>query len=307
METYINQVNAIAQTFVDKLKERGITDYRLAVVDYETAFTVYFGADGSPFTQDVDTFKSWMAQAAEKSKQHLGNENALYAINHVLNNFPFNPTANKEFIVLTDEDFYDGQTFDLDVTEQSMAANGVQLDVIGKVDGSCDSVWTPVARKTGGNFYDINGNYTETFNEIVLNLDCVNVNLATVPDGQTGWFFVVPNNHVTDMKSVDAVFVNAADPNIETYAQVFPVVGMVSADKVYSGDMSIYRQNITIPDGWNVTGTSHADILNVAGTGFGVVIASGDGHDAVKLGDASTGIRVCWQNRTKKISSSLIK
>ena len=151
-------------------------------------------------------------------------------------------------------------------------------------------MWTPVARKTGGNFYDINGNYAETFNEIVLNLDCVNVNLATVPDGQTGWFLLVPGNHVTDMKSVDAVFVNAADPNIETYAQVLPVVGMVSADKVYSGDMSIYRQNITIPDGWNVTSTSHADILNVAGTGFGVVIASGDGHDAVKLGDAATGI-----------------
>ena len=300
METYINRVNAIAQTFVDKLKERGITDYRLAVVDYETAFNVYFGADGSPFTQDVDTFKSWMAQAAEKSKSNLANENALYAINHVLNNFPFNPTANKEFIVLTDENFTDdgypenfgGNIFDLAATEQFMAANDVQLDVIGRVDGSCDSAWTPVARNTGGNFYDINGNYTETFNEIVLNLDCVNVNLATVPDGQTGWFFVVPGNHVTDMKSVDAVFVNAADPNlVAAYTQLYgQPVGAVTADKVYSGDMSAYRQNITIPDMWNVTATSHADILNVAGTGFGVVIASGDGHDAVKLGDAATGI-----------------
>lgn len=291
MGYYINRVNAIAQTFVDKLAERGITDYRIGVMEYETASVIYpLDVYGSLFTTDINAFTSAMAVASNGTRG--GTENGLTALNDAVSNYALQarPEANKEFILLTDEDFDDGATVSVSGIEQLLNDNGIQLDVIGAVDGSCDSAWTPVARSTGGNFYDINGDYTETFNEIVLNLDCVNVDLSTVPDGQTGWFLLVPGNHVTDLKSVDAVFVSATDPNLEAYAQVLEVVGRVSADKVYNAASSRYRQNVTIPDMWNVTGTSHADILNVAGTGFGVVIASGDGHDAVKLGESATGI-----------------
>lgn len=169
MSTYINRVKDIAADFTSQLTNAGV-DYRLGIVEYEDTDSIAT----YEFTTDLGIFTANVATVAEKTSG--ADEYGLTAIETALT-MDFRENANKRFILLTDEGYEEnnyGSTSSLDSTTviADLNNNSVILDVIGEKDGSyyysnsCENEWTPVAQATGGDFYDINGDYNLIFREI---------------------------------------------------------------------------------------------------------------------------------------------
>lgn len=165
MSTYINRVKDIAANFTSQLTSAGV-DYRLGIVEYEDADNIAT----YDFTTDIDTFTNNVSTIAEKA--YGGDEYGLTAIETALI-MDYREGAEKKLILLTDEDYDDSSsTLDSTTVISDLNNNSVILDVIGEKDSgysySCEDAWTPIAQATGGDFYDINGDYNLIFGEIAV-------------------------------------------------------------------------------------------------------------------------------------------
>ena len=112
--------------------------------------------------------------------------------------------------------------------------------------------------------------------------DTVIVNLNDVGESETGVFVIT--NYVTS----DSATATSTVATFKTSAGASDtVVGNVTADKIYvTVADSEYRQNITIPENWNVTATDNNDILHI--TGNGVSVEGGAGNDRFYLSSGVT-------------------
>ena len=290
----ITKVKNALNNFADSLTDENVT-FRLGLIDFgyssNDSSTQYIKSHG--FFEDVETFKNEISTLND----YGGYEYGLTAIRTALE-MDFREGATVRFIMLTDEGYeennnssYSDTYIQADSATSLLNTAGVVLDVVGKMDSSygysnsCQNEYTPIANATGGNFYDIDSlDYTTILNDIVQEIvnqnDTVMVNLNDVGESETGVFVVSFASDSATTTSTVATFKTSADAS-DT------VVGNVTADKVYTAAAdSEYRQNITIPENWNVTGTNNNDALYV--TGNGISVGGGAGNDRFYLSSGVT-------------------
>lgn len=294
MYTYIDRVKNSISNFADSLSNENVS-FRLGLIDFGDYATDssrnYYYAISYDFFENVEDFKNTLTSISWGSADEYG----LNAIQTALN-MDFREGVTKRFIMLTDEGYEENNSYSYsDLTSETIVSllndAGVVLDVVGVMDGYgsspyyCQGDYEPIANATGGNFYDIDSlDYTnllkEIAQEILVQNNSVYVNLNDVGEGQTGVFIVnqVTNSDGTVSVSSVATFKAAAEEGDI-------VVGNVTEPNVYVAEAeSEYRQNITIPENWNATGTNNDDILRFTGNNATATGSAGNDRFYVSSG-----------------------
>ncbi len=156
----IDQVKTNLTAFTDTLAGQGV-DFRLAMVTFlDVVENIY------DFTADVDLFQTYI----DEQQAHGGGdweENSLDAI-YAATQLQFRDTASRIFIWITDAGYHinSGPTT-LTVTEvvDALLANGITCHAVAGPEirvEYCD----PITFPTGGNWFDINGNFLDILLEI---------------------------------------------------------------------------------------------------------------------------------------------
>lgn len=291
MRSYIDRVKNALNNFADSLSNENVS-FRLGLVDFGGTSSMY---DNSyykiyDFTDNVEDFQNSLAGLRDTGAYEYG----LTAIQGALS-MDFRENATKRFIMLTDEGYEENNySYNSDSYVQSetivAALNnaGVVLDVVGSVYDGKDE-YEPIANATGGNFYDINAlDYTTILNEIVQGIviqnDSVTVNLNDVGESTTGIFVVTSYvNDEGNTTTTSAATFKASAEESDT------VVGTVTAEKVYVAESGTeFNQNITIPEGWNVTASENNDRLNI--NGDNATVAGGTGNDRFYVGSSVSDV-----------------
>ena len=211
MSSYITRVKDIVGNFAARLQSSGITNYRFAVGEYGDLDEIYAYpfANGSYFTNDINEFTTAAAQAADKASNGGADEYGLTALHDAIYGISFNPLAQKRFIVLTDEGYEENNrstladgAVDLNTVLGELGATGIVVDVIGYPDDDCQGEWEPLAKVTGGKFYDIRGDYNSIFqyitNEVTGQGDTPIVNdtlMGRIMFAQWGYGFTPPEGN----------------------------------------------------------------------------------------------------------------
>ena len=146
--------------FSDSLTARGI-DYRLGMVTfYDVIGNVY------PFTSDVQVFQEWVgAQTASGGGDRP--ENSLSAL-MAATDYDFRPAASRIVIWITDADYHiNDEVTSLTVQPviNALLAQGIVVHGIGDFLFQTD-FFNPILNATGGQFFDINGNFRDILLEI---------------------------------------------------------------------------------------------------------------------------------------------
>ena len=184
MRQHISAVKNNIIPFANSLDEENI-NYRLGLVSFgdvneEIGKVKNYGfINSETFQSNVETILNGIndndgGDYPESGLEALvqGDQSALAMINS-------SGADHKRFVVVTDASFHNqGESGDgdssayLDSSDVLNSLNdaGVVLDVIGRKgldsSDSCQSEWEPLANATGGEFYDINGNYSMIFEKI---------------------------------------------------------------------------------------------------------------------------------------------
>lgn len=235
------------------------------------------------FTSDADSFIDNINRVINNSfNDNQGAEYGLTAITDTANgalSLNFDSDADKYFVVITDEGYTENVSYS-DTVIASLRAADIQVDVLGMPlsrasshndELECQPEWEPIATSTGGEFYDIAGNYYPTLKKIVLNTTdgkAVVVDLNLVSGSETGCFVL------DDDTSMIAKF-NHSTVEGDT------VVGFVNSDHVYEAVGDSTRQKITIPDRWKVTATDKKDELNIIGSN--ATVSGSNGKDYISF------------------------
>jgi len=155
MSEEINQVKAYLRQFAQALAAQDI-DFRLAMVTFlDIVENVY------PFTSDVDLFQSYV----DAQYHHGGNdipENSLEALNTAAH-LPFRDGAGRIFIWITDARYHIANEWTAltpAAVVDSMLAEGVTCHAVSP-EGIRVEWIDPVIVPTGGDWYDINGNFLD--------------------------------------------------------------------------------------------------------------------------------------------------
>ncbi|MBO4401808.1 MAG: VWA domain-containing protein [Selenomonadaceae bacterium] len=295
MGTYITNVKNALQYFADSLKKEQF-NFRLGLVDfgYSGNGDKDIKVHGFASTNNVEEFKT----ALEGLTASGGDEYGLSAIEAALT-MDLNGDVTTRFIMLTDEDYDDTDTgtinLESDTIIDELNSRRIVLDVVGVTNSECEYDYKPLANATGvapanGNFYDINGILNDIFKKIAQGIvaqttDVFAVDLGTVPESEAGVFIVNSSVDAEGNTVFDSVatFKNEADSD-DT------VIGTVTSGKSYTADTSeeAYRQSITIPSAWNVTGTEKSDNLKI--TGNNVTVAGAGGIDIFSVGSGVSNV-----------------
>lgn len=298
MSSYIQRVKDAITSFANSLGSKS-SDFRFGIVDFGQSengglpvaktFTLFNGITPY-FTSNVEEFTG-----ALDINSNGGMEYGLTAIQTALTMFQADPRLSQKRIVVLTDAGYEGDGSEAEDPsgltstdiETALKAANVKMDVVGEVGKECQTEYEPLANSTGGKFYDINGlsyyNYFEEIADDILGRAHVNINLDTdnVPEGTTsGVFVVTPTLNAagaTVPASSDATFKAAAEDGDS-------IVGYVIADKAYMAvPDSPWRQIVTVPDNWIVSGTYQDDALNV--TGSNAVISGSLGKDNISINE----------------------
>ena len=291
MSDKIQKVKDAIIAFANSL-ENSNADFRFGVVAFDGPDEIipytFTAADGtsSYFTNNVTDFTTVVNTITDDG--HSGSEYGLTAIQTALLT-GLREGVSRRFVVLTDEGYGENSSDYATSTDIETALNAanVKMDVVGRMGTDCQSEYEPLANSTGGKFYDIDSlsyyNYFEDIADDILGRSHVNINLDidSVPEGTTsGVFVVTPTLNAagaTVPASSDATFKAAAEEG--DY-----VVGYVIADKAYMAvPDSPWRQIVTVPDNWIVSGTYQDDALNV--TGSNAVISGSLGKDNISINE----------------------
>ncbi len=160
MGNEIDDVKNNVVEFADSLAARGV-DYRLGLVTFldenETVLD---------FTKDKNTFRNWIgAQYAHGGGD--GPENSLQAL-LTASQFNFRPETKKLFIWVTDADYHEqdwATQLKRDEVINALLSKDITVNAIGSTaykSGFYDPIITP----TGGNYYDILGNFRDVLMDI---------------------------------------------------------------------------------------------------------------------------------------------
>ena len=160
MTAEINGVKDNIVEFTDSLSYNGI-DFRLGMVTFlDEIENVY------DFTSDVQLFQQYVNQQYAHGGGEIA-ENSLEALMRATQ-FIFRPSANRIIIWITDANYHiNNQYTQLTIQDvvNELLANAVVTHCIG--DPYFQTLWyDPIVLPTGGNFYDINGNFRDILLEI---------------------------------------------------------------------------------------------------------------------------------------------
>ena len=260
MSSYIDQVKNNVNSFANSLNGSGI-DYRLGLVEfgdiYDSSIKKY------EFTSDIETFVADV-NAIDLTGGYDLPESGLEALVDSTNgalSMDFRPEAGKRFIIVTDADFHNqgesgngdsGAYLVTDDVLNQLLANNVFMDVVGTIYSSKPE-WEPLANATGGQFYDIKGDFPSLFQSIVDEIveqdtDFVTVDLNKVGENQTGLFIVnqVTAEDGTTSINPDAVFApNALNYNNHIYAVYSNVNTTWNDAKTYCENLGGHLVTIT--------------------------------------------------------------
>lgn len=278
MSQYAVKIRDTATLFTNYLVEQNV-EFNLGLVEYDTKTSIKAYA----FTSDADSFIDNINRVINNSfNDNQGAEYGLTAITDTANgalSLNFDSDADKYFVVITDEGYTENVSYS-DTVIASLRAADIQVDVLGMPlsrasshndELECQPEWEPIATSTGGEFYDIAGNYYPTLKKIVLNTTdgkAVVVDLNLVSGSETGCFVL------DDDTSMIAKF-NHSTVEGDT------VVGFVNSDHVYEAVGDSTRQKITIPDRWKVTATDKKDELNINGSN--ATVSGSNGKDYISF------------------------
>jgi len=160
MGNEIDKVKNNIIEFADSLEYRGV-DYRLGMVTFlDVIENIY------PFTTDVQDFRNLVAQ----QHAHGGGdrpENSLEAL-YQASQMTFRPSAKRIVIWITDADYHEQDG----VTRRSkqevinaLLSQDITVHAIGSKQFKSGS-YDPIIIATGGNYYDINGNFRDILLDI---------------------------------------------------------------------------------------------------------------------------------------------
>jgi von Willebrand factor type A domain len=141
--------------FADSLSARGI-DYRLGMVTFlDVIENIY------PFTKDVQYFKSLVDQ----QYAHGGDDEPENSLQGLLEStkFPFRENCNRVVIWITDATYHENDLFTpltKDVVINALLSKGIVVHSIGPTNDK-SSYYDPIIIPTGGDFYDIYGNFRD--------------------------------------------------------------------------------------------------------------------------------------------------
>ena len=146
--------------FADSLSIRGI-DYRLGMVTFLDEIENKY-----PFTKDAQYFQSLVAQQFAHGGGD-GPENSLQALLEATQ-FTFRDNANRVIIWITDAPYHENDTYPTptkgDVIN-ALLANGITVHSIAPEEYK-SSYYDPIIIPTGGNFYNIYGNFRDILLDI---------------------------------------------------------------------------------------------------------------------------------------------
>lgn len=146
--------------FSDSLAKQGI-DYQLGMVTFlDVIENIY------PFTKDVQLFQQ---NVAAQSAHGGGDtpENSLQALLETTR-FNFRNNAKRIVIWITDADYHEQDSYTTLVKKvviDSLLIKGITVDAIG-AQGYKSGFYDPITLATGGNYYDINGNFRDILLDI---------------------------------------------------------------------------------------------------------------------------------------------
>lgn len=192
MGKYVSAVNNNIIPFANSLDEKNVK-YRLGLLSFGDVNDPYtdVGKVKSYGFSDVETFRSNVNSVLNEISDGGGAddpESGLEALvqgdQSALSMITSSTAEYKRFVVVTDASFHnqgdsgEGVTGDLSTflntsdVLNALKEAGVVLDVIGETrevsyGDPCQDEWEPLAEATGGKFYDINGNYSMLFEQIV--------------------------------------------------------------------------------------------------------------------------------------------
>lgn len=152
----IQKVRSNINEFCDSLVARGV-DFRLGLVTFSTTIDKVYD-----FTDNVELFKSWLSSIVLWG----GIENSLGAL-YRATELSFRPQSKRTFIWITDEDYPVYPAIDLSVQDVVNRLLFCDVTVHSISLPSLRTKWcNPIIEPTGGNFYDINGNFRDILLDI---------------------------------------------------------------------------------------------------------------------------------------------
>ncbi len=160
MTEEINGVKDNILEFADSLSSQGI-DFRLGMVTFLDAIENIYN-----LTPDVQLFQQYVNQQYAHGGGDLP-ENSLEALMEACQ-FDFRPAANRVFIWITDASYHINNSYTQltpqDVVDE-MLTHSVEPHGIGDPQYQLD-FFNPILYPTGGDFFDINGNFRDILLEI---------------------------------------------------------------------------------------------------------------------------------------------
>jgi len=156
----IDKVKSNIIEFADSLSFRGV-DYRLGMVTFlDVVENIY------PFTSDVQYFQSLVSQ----QYAHGGDdepENSLQGLMDA-SKYSFRENSSRIIIWITDATYHENDSFtNLTKSEvvNQLLLNGIVVNAIGP-ESYKSAFYDPIISPTGGNFYDIYGNFRDILLDI---------------------------------------------------------------------------------------------------------------------------------------------
>jgi len=152
----IQAINRNIKEFCDSLLARGI-DFRLGLVTFSTTIDDVFD-----FTDNVELFKSWLDQITLWG----GVENSLGAL-YRATELSFRQLSKRTFVWITDENYPVYPAINLSVQDVVNRLLLYDVTVHSISEPSLKTQWcNPIIEPTGGNFYDIHGNFRDILLDI---------------------------------------------------------------------------------------------------------------------------------------------
>ena len=152
----IQKVRNNINEFSDSLIARGV-DFRLGVVTFSTTIDKVYD-----FTSDVELFKSWLASI----QLWGGVENSLGAL-YRATELSFRAQSKRTFVWITDEEYPVYPAINLTVQDVVNRLLFCDVTVHSISLTSLQTKWSnPIIEPTGGNFYDIYGNFRDILLDI---------------------------------------------------------------------------------------------------------------------------------------------
>ena len=203
-------VNNISE-FADSLSAQGV-DFRLGMVTFlDVIENIY------DFTSDVQLFQQYL----DDQYAHGGGdmpENSLEALMTACQ-FEFRPNAHRVFVWITDAAYHINNSYTQltpQIVVNEMLSHSIVPHGIGGTGYQLD-YFNPILFPTGGEFYDINGN----FRDILLNISRLNstgvYRLSYLSNANPGDYFEdVVEIHYAGLGGMDTIAFNAPSKSLGT-------------------------------------------------------------------------------------------